>query len=167
MWWGNPKDQGNNKNGFWSSVGFCLHPSCFVLTKEQLLLYCCQNWKFTKTTISTHLHVIVVVVVLYQKQHPPSTPSPLLPCKCELKSFESYDANSYQHPFQPGGCIITTLFFLNFLKICQKNKRPISQHSFFSQILNQNEQINFSSTQNLNPQVLLNCDSFNIKNEWC
>jgi hypothetical protein len=70
-----------------------------------------------------------------------------------LKSFESYDANSYQHPFQPGGCIITTLFFLNFLKICQKNKRPISQHSFFSQILNQNEQINFSSTQNLNPQI--------------
>jgi len=39
------------------------------------------------------------------------------------------------------------------LKILSEKQRPSQPAFFFSQILNQNEQINFSSTQNLNPQI--------------
>ncbi len=90
----------------------------------------------------TCMHVIVVVVVLYQKQHPPPTPPP----NGNWSHLKAYDANSYQHPFQPDGCITTT-FFLNF-KILSEKRRPSSQHSSSLQL-----SINLSSTQNLNPQI--------------
>jgi hypothetical protein len=38
-----PRIKGTIKMGSEALLGFCSHPSCFVLTKEQLLLYYCQN----------------------------------------------------------------------------------------------------------------------------
>jgi hypothetical protein len=67
-----PRIKGTIKMGSEALLGFVYIHHVFVLTNKQLLLYIIVRTENTKTTISTHLHVICCSCCTLSK----TTPSP-------------------------------------------------------------------------------------------